>query len=215
MFCIYWILHHHPSVCCWTLCHHSAFISTRAYIHKAFKVSQLNVHYFKYTKRRMEERNKERRKRRKKERKQERERERCCFNACLYTSDSLRCGALNFHELSFFHLPQENLLVEMLAAIFFLGLKKKKCFYFPFTFEGRSPWADRFFCCCFPPDSQHLKDVSGLRTIGQELSCHSCLSLCHFPPLSLVCSNLAVFYFHFLCAFSACIQMRGCIYRCL
>lgn len=163
----------------------------------------------------MEERNKERRKRRKEERKQERERERCCFNACLYTSDSLRCGALNFHELSFFHLPQENLLVEMLAAIFFLGLKKKNAFIFLSLLKDGLPGLTGFFVVAPPSHSQHLKDVSGLRTIGQELSCHSCLSLCHFPPLSLVCSNLAVFYFHFLCAFSACIQMSGCIYRCL
>lgn len=39
MFCISWILHHHPStVRCWTLGHYSALISTHAYIHKTFKI---------------------------------------------------------------------------------------------------------------------------------------------------------------------------------
>lgn len=215
MFCIYWILHHHPStVCCWTLCHHSAFISTHAYICKTFKVSQLDVHYFKYTKRRMEERNKERRKRRKKESKQERARERDAVLMHVYIPAIPYIVELwIFTSYHFFICPKKIFLLKCWQQCF-SRFKEKKCFYFPFTFEGRSPWADRFFCCCFPPHSQHLKDVSGLRTIGQELSCHSCLSLCHFPPLSLVCSNLAVFYFHFLCAFSACIQMTGCIYRC-
>lgn len=96
----------------------------------------------------------------------------------------------------------------------FLGLKKKNAFIFLSLLKDGLPGLTGFFVVAPPPHSQHLKDVSGLRTIGQELSCHSCLSLCHFPPLSLVCSNLTVFYFHFLCAFSACIQMSGCIYRC-
>lgn len=199
MFCIYWILHHHPStVCCWTLCHHSAFISTHAYIRKTFKVSQLDVHYFKYTKRRMEERNKERRKRRKKESKQERARERDAVLMHVYIPAIPYIVELwIFTSYHFFICPKKIFLLKCWQQCF-SRFKEKKCFYFPFTFEGQSPWADRFFCCCFPrPPSIWRMSLVYVQldknSVVTSVSVSVIFPLCHWFVAIWLCSTFIFF----------------------
>lgn len=97
---------------------------------------------------------------------------------------------------------------------FFLGLKKKIllfCFHFWRTvFLG---W-QVFLLLLFSPLSASERCLwSAYNWTRTQLSSRLSLSVT-FPPLSLVCSNLVVFYFRFLCVAAARIQGSGCIYSC-